>query len=85
MTSTVARLACLVRRVAAGSAPGRFLPHGEGSATVEFGLVAVPFIALLFAIVETAIIFSQARRWKPPLPMPPVCALSPISRHRCPA
>ena len=57
MTRTVARLAGLVLQVAAGSAPGRLLRHGGGSATVEFGLVAVPFIALLFAIVETAIIF----------------------------
>jgi Flp pilus assembly protein TadG len=29
----------------------------EGAAAVEFGLVAAPFLALLFAIVETAIIF----------------------------
>ena len=29
----------------------------EGSAAVEFGLVAAPFLALLFAIMETAFVF----------------------------
>jgi Flp pilus assembly protein TadG len=29
----------------------------EGAAAVEFGLVAVPFLALLFAIMETALVF----------------------------
>jgi Flp pilus assembly protein TadG len=29
----------------------------DGAAAVEFGLVAAPFLALLFAIMETAIIF----------------------------
>jgi Flp pilus assembly protein TadG len=34
----------------------------EGAAAVEFGLVAAPFLALVFAIMETAIVFfaSQA-------------------------
>jgi Flp pilus assembly protein TadG len=39
---------CLIRRLAR---------HEEGAAAVEFGLVALPFLALLFAIIETAIIF----------------------------
>jgi Flp pilus assembly protein TadG len=45
-------LACRVLRSTA-----RLARRGEGNATVEFGLVAVPFVALLFAIMETAIIF----------------------------
>jgi Flp pilus assembly protein TadG len=35
----------------------RFGKHQKGSTAVEFGLVVLPFIALLFAIIETAIIF----------------------------
>jgi Flp pilus assembly protein TadG len=40
----------------------RLWRRDEGAAAVEFGLVAVPFLALLFAIIETALIFfaSQA-------------------------
>jgi Flp pilus assembly protein TadG len=37
--------------------PRRFLRHDKGSAAVEFGLVAVPFLAMLFAIMETALVF----------------------------
>jgi len=35
----------------------RFLRRDDGSAAVEFGLVAAPFLALLFAIMETALVF----------------------------
>lgn len=35
----------------------RFVRHEKGAAAVEFALVAVPFLALLFAILETALIF----------------------------
>ncbi len=35
----------------------RFLRREDGSAAVEFGLVAAPFFALLFAIMETALVF----------------------------
>jgi Flp pilus assembly protein TadG len=35
----------------------RFLRHQDGTSAVEFGLVALPFIALTFAIIETAIVF----------------------------
>ena len=40
----------------------RFGKNRNGSAAIEFGLVLLPFVALLFAIIETAIIFlaSQA-------------------------
>jgi Flp pilus assembly protein TadG len=35
----------------------RLAAHEEGSAAVEFGIVAMPFLALVFAIIETAIVF----------------------------
>jgi Flp pilus assembly protein TadG len=35
----------------------RFLKDREGTAAIEFAIVALPFFALLFAILETAIIF----------------------------
>jgi Flp pilus assembly protein TadG len=35
----------------------QFLRREDGAAAVEFGLVAAPFLALLFAIMETALIF----------------------------
>src|SRR5438045_2908545 len=41
----------------ADTAAGRLARHQDGAAAVEFGLVAAPFLALLFAIVETAIVF----------------------------
>jgi pilus assembly protein Flp/PilA len=35
----------------------RFSRNDEGATAVEFGLVALPFFALLFAIIETALTF----------------------------
>jgi Flp pilus assembly protein TadG len=35
----------------------RFARTQDGAAAVEFGLVAAPFLALLFAIIETALVF----------------------------
>jgi Flp pilus assembly protein TadG len=35
----------------------RFARHQGGASTVEFALVAAPFLALMFAIMETAIVF----------------------------
>jgi Flp pilus assembly protein TadG len=35
----------------------RFARHQHGAAAIEFALVIVPFVALLFAIIETAIVF----------------------------
>lgn len=35
----------------------RFVRHQEGAAAIEFGLVALPFLALIFAILETALVF----------------------------
>lgn len=35
----------------------RFVKNREGATAVEFALVALPFFALLFAIIETALLF----------------------------
>ena len=48
----------LIRRLTMPVTAVRRLMHGEaGAATVEFAIVAVPFLALVFAILETAFIF----------------------------
>src|SRR3954453_646041 len=41
----------------ADSSVGRLGRRQDGAAAVEFGLVAAPFLPLLFAIMETAIVF----------------------------
>ena len=46
-----------MRAAALGLRARRFVRAREGSAAIEFGLVAVPFLALLFAIMETAFVF----------------------------
>lgn len=35
----------------------RFARRKDGSTVVEFGIIIVPFIALMFAIIETALVF----------------------------
>jgi Flp pilus assembly protein TadG len=35
----------------------RFVGNDSGTAAIEFGMVAVPFLALMFAIIETAMVF----------------------------
>src|SRR5215470_2206193 len=52
-------LQSIARRFAngAGAAVRRFLRRKDGSVAIEFGMVAAPFFALLFAIMETAIVF----------------------------
>jgi Flp pilus assembly protein TadG len=35
----------------------RFAQRQDGAAAVEFGMVAAPFLALVFAIMETAVVF----------------------------
>ncbi len=49
-------------RLMAVRAVRRFARQQKGTAAVEFGLVAAPFLALIFAIMETAVVFfaSQA-------------------------
>jgi Flp pilus assembly protein TadG len=51
---------CLLNRMqsrAGGRLLRRFARRQDGSAAVEFGLVAAPFLALIFAILETALVF----------------------------
>jgi Flp pilus assembly protein TadG len=50
-------LSNFARRAAARLRLKRFAREQDGAAAVEFGLVAVPFLALLFAIMETAFVF----------------------------
>jgi Flp pilus assembly protein TadG len=52
-------LQSIARRLAngAGAAVRRFVRRKDGSVAIEFGMVAAPFFALLFAILETAIVF----------------------------
>ena len=35
----------------------RFARQQDGAAAIEFGMVAAPFLALVFAIMETAMVF----------------------------
>jgi Flp pilus assembly protein TadG len=51
--------AALARRVKAfgARAAGFFVRRNEGTAAIEFGAVAAPFLALVFAIMETAAVF----------------------------
>jgi Flp pilus assembly protein TadG len=51
-----ARLVTSARRLLA-PAVRRLIRQQDGSAAVEFGFVAAPFLAITFAIMETAIIF----------------------------
>jgi Flp pilus assembly protein TadG len=44
-------------RIVAGQLARRLLRRDDGSAAVEFGLVVIPFIGLMFAILETALVF----------------------------
>ena len=46
------RLSCGAKRLGR-----RFIRRQDGSAAIQFGLVAAPFLALTFAIIETALIF----------------------------
>lgn len=40
-----------------GATPRRLVRQEDGSAAVEFALVAAPFLALMFAILETGLVF----------------------------
>ena len=46
-----------VYRLLPARAARRFVRRQDGAAAVEFGLVALPFLALIFAIMETALVF----------------------------
>src|SRR5262245_59255601 len=57
LKSIATQLANGARRLAAASVVRRLVRQQDGAAAVEFGLVAAPFLALVFAIMETAIVF----------------------------
>jgi Flp pilus assembly protein TadG len=46
-----------VKRLLRFATARRLLRQQDGAAAVEFGLVAAPFLAMVFAIIETAIVF----------------------------
>jgi Flp pilus assembly protein TadG len=46
-----------LRRFFRSAAAHRLLRREDGAAAVEFALVAAPFLALMFAIIETALVF----------------------------
>ena len=52
-----ARLSRAIMRPLKWVAARRFIRHQDGATTVEFAMVAAPFLAMIFAIVETAIVF----------------------------
>jgi Flp pilus assembly protein TadG len=51
------KIAARVHRLLPARAACHFARHQDGAAAVEFALVALPFLALTFAILETALVF----------------------------
>src|SRR3954464_11192177 len=51
------KLSVRMKRIAPLAAVRRFVRRQEGSSAVEFGLILLPFIAMMFAIMETALVF----------------------------
>jgi Flp pilus assembly protein TadG len=51
------RLVSAMTRLSGFAAARRLLRQQDGAAAIEFGLVAAPFLALVFAIMETAVVF----------------------------
>ena len=51
------RFLALMKRPLASITARRMLREQSGAAAVEFAMVAAPFLALVFAIIETAIVF----------------------------
>jgi Flp pilus assembly protein TadG len=51
------KIATRMRQLLPARAVRRFVRQQDGSAAVEFSLVAIPFLALTFAILETALVF----------------------------
>jgi len=54
---TRSQIAARLHRLMPTRVARRFRRHQEGAAAVEFALVAIPFLALTFAIIETALVF----------------------------
>ena len=57
LTSTRGKFATCWRKVIRAPLARRFMRRQDGSAAVEFALVATPFLALTFAILETSFVF----------------------------
>ena len=57
MASVITGARTAACRIAARLGLVRFRRDETGATAVEFGLVAVPFVALMFAILETALVF----------------------------
>lgn len=55
--TSLAAVSRAARRVALRVRSHRFARSQDGAAAIEFGLVAAPFLGLLFAIIETAFVF----------------------------
>jgi len=55
--ATRSMIAARIRRLMQGRMARRFVRRQDGAAAVEFALVAAPFLALTFAILETAMVF----------------------------
>jgi Flp pilus assembly protein TadG len=51
------KLAFMTKLVFAKELKSRFRADGRGAVAVEFGIVAIPFFALLLAIFQTALVF----------------------------
>ncbi len=46
-----------IRRLARRASPRRFARHQGGAVAVEFALILLPFLALMFGIMETSLVF----------------------------
>ncbi len=46
-----------LRRLARRASPRRFMRRQDGAVAVEFALILLPFLALMFGIMETALVF----------------------------
>jgi Flp pilus assembly protein TadG len=58
MNKTIRRkIATCIHRLLPSRLARRFVRQQDGAAAVEFALVALPFLALTFAILETALVF----------------------------
>jgi Flp pilus assembly protein TadG len=51
------KLKLKAKRLARIASPRRFARRQDGAAAVEFALILVPFLALMFGIMETALVF----------------------------
>lgn len=55
--SAQGKIAACVRRILPTRLARRFLRQQDGAVAIEFAFVSIPFLALIFAIMETALVF----------------------------